>query len=106
MGGMQVLEWSFLGLDYVRHIIPIATSGRQSAWSIAWGETQRQAIYNDPFYQNGYYTFKEQPKQGLATARMSAMLTYRSRTSFESRFGRQVKVFFCFLNQKIIFNSL
>lgn len=50
MGGMQVLEWAFMGKDYVKAIVPIATSGRHSAWGISWGEAQRQSIYSDPDY--------------------------------------------------------
>ncbi|KAI9255526.1 Alpha/Beta hydrolase protein [Sporodiniella umbellata] len=89
MGGMQVLEWAQLGSDYVRSIVPIATSGRHSAWGISWGEAQRQSIYSDPAYVEGYYTQNNPPVSGLSAARMSALLTYRSRDSFESRFGRQ-----------------
>ncbi|KAI8149784.1 homoserine O-acetyltransferase [Fennellomyces sp. T-0311] len=89
MGGMQVLEWSMLGKDYVKTIVPIATSGRHSAWGISWGEAQRQSIYSDPSYADGYYTDEQPPNVGLAAARMSALLTYRSRNSFESRFGRK-----------------
>ncbi|KAI8379294.1 homoserine O-acetyltransferase [Radiomyces spectabilis] len=89
MGGMQVLEWAFMGKDYVRTIVPIATSGRHSAWGISWGEAQRQSIYSDPNYGDGYYTDELPPNVGLAAARMSALLTYRSRNSFESRFGRK-----------------
>ncbi|KAI8365440.1 homoserine O-acetyltransferase [Choanephora cucurbitarum] len=89
MGGMQVLEWAQLGQDYVRCIVPIATSGRHSAWGISWGEAQRQSIYSDPNYLDGYYTEEAPPVVGLSAARMSALLTYRSRNSFESRFGRK-----------------
>jgi homoserine O-acetyltransferase/O-succinyltransferase len=88
MGGMLVLEWAYFGIDYVRAIVPIATSSRHSAWGISWGEAQRQSIYCDPKYQDGYYSFEEPPAAGLGAARMSALLTYRSRNSFESRFGR------------------
>ncbi|KAI9480663.1 MAG: homoserine O-acetyltransferase [Benjaminiella poitrasii] len=89
MGGMQVLEWAKMGEDYVRNIVPIATSGRHSAWGISWGEAQRQSIYSDPNYAEGYYTEENPPVVGLSAARMSALLTYRSRNSFESRFGRK-----------------
>ncbi|KAI9102036.1 homoserine acetyltransferase [Phlyctochytrium arcticum] len=88
MGGMQTLEWAFFGKDYVKTIIPIATSGRHSAWCISWGEAQRLAIYNDPLYADGLYSPERPPTAGLANARMQALLTYRSRNSFESRFGR------------------
>lgn len=88
MGGMLVLEWAYFGKDYVRTIIPIATSSRHSAWGISWGEAQRQSIYADPKYDDGYYPFSDPPSTGLGAARMSALLTYRSRNSFEARFGR------------------
>ena len=89
MGGMLALEYAFFGKDYVRTIVPIATSSRHSAWGISWGEAQRQSIYCDPKYDDGYYSFQDPPTSGLGAARMSALLTYRSRNSFESRFGRR-----------------
>ncbi|KAJ7747148.1 Alpha/Beta hydrolase protein [Mycena maculata] len=91
MGGMAVLEWPLCTPNgYIRHIIPIATSARHSAWCISWGEAQRQSIYSDPGYEDGFYI--TQPASGLSAARMSALLTYRSRDSFESRFGRKAQV--------------
>jgi homoserine O-acetyltransferase len=91
MGGMAVLEWPLCSPPgYIRNIIPIATSARHSAWCISWGEAQRQSIYSDPAYKDGYYhPVTGQPKTGLGAARMAALLTYRSRDSFESRFGRK-----------------
>jgi len=50
MGGALVLEFAYFGKDYVRCIVPIATSARLSAWCISWGEAQRQSIYSDPKY--------------------------------------------------------
>lgn len=88
MGGMLVLEYAFLYKDYVRSIVPIATSATHSAWGISWGEAQRQSIYSDPKYDDGYYSLDDPPTAGLGAARMSALLTYRSRDSFETRFGR------------------
>ncbi len=86
MGGMQALEWAFHG-SFVRSIIPVAVGARHSAWCIGFSEAQRQAIYTDARWQGGRYT--EQPTAGLATARMIAMISYRSRASFEDRFGRR-----------------
>lgn len=85
MGGMQALEWAFEG-DFVHTVAPIAVGGKHSSWCIGFSEAQRQAIYADPRWKDGMYD--EQPSQGLATARMIAMLSYRSRGSFEARFGR------------------
>lgn len=90
MGGMAVLEWPLCSPPgYVKHVVPLATSARHSAWCISWGEAQRQSIYSDPEYEDGYYGKGKQPASGLAAARMTALLTYRSRDSFESRFGRK-----------------
>ena len=89
MGGMAVLEWPLCTPPgFVRNIIPIATSARHSAWGISWGEAQRQSIYSDPKYNDGYYAQDDPPLTGLAAARMAALLTYRTRDSFQSRFGR------------------
>lgn len=91
MGGMAVLEWPLTTPpSYVRNIVPLATSARHSAWGISWGEAQRQSVYSDPEYEGGWYSEDGGgPKRGLAAARMAALLTYRSRDSFESRFGRK-----------------
>lgn len=88
MGGMQALEWAFED-DFVDGVAPIAVGGRHSAWCIGFSETQRQAIYADPRWNDGRYA--EQPRQGLATARMIAMLTYRSSGSLAARFGRTLQ---------------
>ncbi|OCF61006.1 homoserine O-acetyltransferase [Kwoniella mangroviensis CBS 10435] len=98
MGGMTCLEWPLNSPPgFVKAIVPLATSARHSAWCISWGEAQRQSIYSDPDYKDGYYfeqdnstvDLTKQPTRGLAAARMAALLTYRSRDSFESRFGRR-----------------
>jgi len=77
LGGMQVLEWALLDPDRVEAIVSIAASGRHSAWSIAIGEAQRQAI-----------AAAADPAAGLAVARQIAMISYRSRDALEQRFGR------------------
>jgi homoserine O-acetyltransferase len=88
LGGMQVLEWALLYPERVESLAPIAVSGRHSAWCIGLSEAQRQAIYTDPQWNGGRYAPGRPPAAGLAVARMIAMCSYRSRRSFELRFGR------------------
>ncbi len=88
LGGMQTLEWAASFPDFVRTFAPIGVSGRHSAWCIATSEAQRQAIFADPNWHGGHYDPSRPPAQGLAAARMMAMVSYRSWDNFEERFGR------------------
>lgn len=95
MGGMIALEYSatYRNDPYVKTVIALATAARASAWCISWNETQRQCIFADPNYDDGYYYENKsdaKPDSGLSAARMAALLTYRSRNSFETRFGRKL----------------
>lgn len=95
MGGMMTLEYAatYNDTSYVKSIIAIATSARASAWCISWNEAQRQCIFSDPDYNDGYYYESpegKKPDSGLSAARMAALLTYRSSNSFENRFGRKL----------------
>jgi homoserine O-acetyltransferase/O-succinyltransferase len=88
MGGMQALEWSFFGPQYVQSLVLVATTARQSPWAIAWAENQRATIKADAKYRGGSYG-EDPPVAGLRAARMAAMLSYRTHISFEKRFGRR-----------------
>jgi len=88
MGGMQVLEWGFLD-GFVQALVPIAVGGRHSAWCIGWSEAQRSAIRADRRWNGGHYDPNDPPVEGLAAARMMAMVSYRSSSEFSQRFGRE-----------------
>ena len=89
MGGMQVLEWAIKYPNMVERIVPIAVGAAQSPWAVGLSEVQRHAITTDPAFLHGGYPADEPPRNGLSTARMIAMTSYRSPASFDARFGRK-----------------
>jgi homoserine O-acetyltransferase/O-succinyltransferase len=91
LGGMQTLQWAISYPDRMKGIIPIGAAGRFHPQGIAFNEVQRQAILNDPGFLGGQYYGTPGPVQGLATARMLGMITYRSDESMWRQFGRQTQ---------------
>jgi len=88
MGGMQVLQWGIDYPDYIKKLIPMATTARQNAQAIAFNEVGRLAITQDPDWREGAYEEGHGPNVGLAVARMMAHITYLSDTGLEAKFGR------------------
>jgi len=91
MGGMQVLEWAVRYPDSVALAIPIATTARLNAQSIAFDAVGRNAIVADPNFGGGQYAEGPGPAQGLAIARMVGHITYLSEQGMHEKFGRQLR---------------
>src|SRR3990172_1757531 len=90
MGGMQVLQWGIEYPAFVRRLIPLATTARESAQAIAFNEVGRQAIMQDPDWNQGDYPKGGGPRVGLAVARMMAHITYLSDEGMDKKFGRRM----------------
>ncbi|HEX6982884.1 MAG TPA: homoserine O-acetyltransferase [Balneolaceae bacterium] len=90
MGGMQALEWCIMD-ERPRSAVLIGMGKAHSPWTIGISHTQRQAIYNDPDWNDGFYSEEHQPEKGLALARMIAMNSYRHPADFEQKFGRELQ---------------
>lgn len=91
MGGMQALQWAIEYPGYVKHMLAMACTARENAQGIAFNEVGRQAIMQDPGWNNGNYSKGEGPRVGLAIARMMAHITYLSDASMDRKFGRRKK---------------
>lgn len=89
MGGMQVLQWAIEYPDFVKRILPMATTSRQGPQAIAFNEVGRQAIMQDPEWRAGKYEQGSGPRVGLGIARMMAHITYLSDKGMDLKFGRR-----------------
>ncbi len=91
MGGMQVLQWAIEYPDFVRAVIPIATTTRLGAQSIAFDAVGRNSILGDPDFAEGQYHKQKGPDRGLAIARMIGHITYLSEQGMHEKFGRKLR---------------
>jgi len=91
MGGMLVLEWMVRYPESTRAAIPVATSARLNAQSIAFDAVGRNAILADPNFNNGQYHKGPPPEKGLSIARMVGHITYLSEQGMHEKFGRQLR---------------
>ncbi|MDR1650451.1 MAG: homoserine O-acetyltransferase [Synergistaceae bacterium] len=87
-GGMISLEYALQFPRDTRCCGVIAAPARLYPQAIAYNEVQRQAITSDPDWNGGDYYPGQGPARGLATARMLAMITYRSEQNFAGRWMR------------------
>ena len=87
MGGMVALEFGLMD-PRIRSLALFAMGKSHSAWAIGISHAQRQAIYSDKNWQNGFYDPITPPKDGLSIARTLAMITYRSPKNYEHKFLR------------------
>lgn len=86
---MHALEWALIGKEFVKSIIVMSCGAQQSAWQIGINHLQRNAIRMDSNYRNGNYYDHEPPHQGLALARQIGMVSYRTHSQYNIKFGRE-----------------
>ena len=90
-GGMQATQWAIDYPDFVSNVVNLCSSLSFSAEAIGFNHIMRQAVINDPHFNNGDYYDGEKPDKGLAIARMLGMLTYRTDIQLNKAFGRATK---------------
>ena len=89
MGGMTALLFAIEYPLFTRRQIIMASTANESAQAIAFNEVGRQAIMQDPAWNNGDYPREGGPRVGLAIARMMAHITYLSDAGMDRKFGRR-----------------
>lgn len=87
LGGMHAIQWAIEAPAEVRSTILIATSSALSVENRAFSAAGRQAIIDDPGFEDGRYleTGGPGPVRGLAAARRFAHITYVSAEALERK---------------------
>jgi homoserine O-acetyltransferase len=88
IGGMQALSWAVDFPERVERCIAIGAAPL-SPMGLALNHLQRQAILNDPAWQDGHYSLDQQPVAGLRLGRAIAVCSYKSPELFSERFARR-----------------
>ena len=89
MGGMTAMLFAIEYPQFTKRQIVMASTANESAQAIAFNEVGRQAIMQDPAWNNGDYPRDGGPRVGLAIARMMAHITYLSDAGMDRKFGRR-----------------
>jgi homoserine O-acetyltransferase/O-succinyltransferase len=92
MGGMQALQWAVQYPNLVKAVIPIATTTKLNAQSIAFDAVGRNAILADPQFAKEDQVNKKVAGKGLSIARMIGHITYLSEQGMHEKFGRKLQV--------------
>lgn len=90
LGGMQALEFIIVD-NRIKSAALIAMGKSHTPWAIGISHAQRSAIYSDLKWKNGDYEQNDAPYQGIAAARMMAMITYRTPEDYNRKFGRKLQ---------------
>lgn len=78
-GGHQALEFVLEAPEVSESLIVLATSARETAWSIAIHEAQRMAIETDPTWKANH---PKAGSDGLKTARALGLISYRTTDAY------------------------
>jgi homoserine O-acetyltransferase len=89
LGGMVALAYAMLFADDVSALAVISGAPHALPLSVALRSLQREIVRSDPAWRAGEYAIDAPPVTGLTLARKLGLITYRSLTEWNARFGRR-----------------
>lgn len=94
MGGFTALAWLKQYPGTTSRVGLISSACSATPFAIAIRSLQREAIVTDRNFRNGSYTEDDWPEVGMRLARKLGMITYRSASEWQRRFGRSRQDYF------------
>lgn len=93
LGGQQALEYAIMYPEIIENMVLFSTNAIHSPWGIAFNESQRMAIENDPTWLERH---AKAGMEGMKVARSIALLSYRNYETYnrtQSRDDGQIDFF-------------
>jgi homoserine O-acetyltransferase/O-succinyltransferase len=93
LGGQQALEWGIIEPAIIKKMILFSSNAIHSPWGIAFNESQRMAISNDPTWEQCH---PNAGMEGMKVARAIALISYRNYDTYnrtQSRDEGQIDFF-------------
>jgi homoserine O-acetyltransferase len=93
LGGQQALEWGIIEPAIIKKMILFSSNAIHSPWGIAFNESQRMAISNDPTWEQRH---PNAGMEGMKVARAIALISYRNYDTYnrtQSRDEGQIDFF-------------
>ena len=90
MGGMTALSLIKQYPNITNDLVLISAASSSRPFSIALRSLQRSMITSDPQWKEGNYNQDDLPLEGMKHARFLGMITCRSPTEWNKRFGRKL----------------
>ncbi len=94
MGGLTAMAWVKHFPNSTERLALISTACSATPMAVAIRSLQREAIVTDRNFREGNYSEDEWPEVGMRIARKLGMISYRSATEWQQRFGRKHQDYF------------
>lgn len=89
MGGMAALAYALLYPEEVENLVLLCTAVHALPFAIAVRSLQREVLRSDPAWSGGDYPPDREPYEGMRLARKLGLMSYRSASEWDQRFGRE-----------------
>ncbi len=93
-GGMQCINWLTRYPDEMERAVLVATSASLNTQALAFDVMGKNSITEDPLWRGGDYYLEgdgKGPRNGLASARQLAHISYLSREHLQGKFERRLQ---------------
>lgn len=90
MGGMVALAYALMFPGEVGALVIVSGAAQARAIAIAVRSLQREILRSDPAWRGGQYDVAAPPVDGMRLARKVGLISYRSLSEWDERFGRRL----------------